>query len=65
MLSHFCAGGLGGIEEQGQASPSDMPLTSVRVAGHMLDRPSISTDHSVGKDTTGAEEITVVGWESK
>ena len=65
MLSHCCAGGLNGIEEQGQASPSDTPLTWVRVAGHMPDSPSISTDHSVGNDTMGVGEIVVVGWESR
>jgi hypothetical protein len=61
MFSHGCAGGLDGIEEHGHASPSDTPFICVRVAGHMLDNPSINTDHSVGKDTIGVEEILVVG----
>jgi hypothetical protein len=61
MFSHGRAGGLDGIEEHGHASPSDTPFICVRVAGHMLESPSISTDQSVGNDTTGAEEIVVVG----
>ena len=65
MLSHGCAGGLDGIEEHGQASPRDTPFTCVRVAGHMLESPSINTDHSVDRDMTGTEEIVVVGWERR
>ena len=61
MFSQGSAGGLEGIEEHGQASPSDTPSTCVRVAGHMLDRPSINTDHRVDKDMTGTEMVVVVG----
>jgi len=60
MFSHNCAGGLDGIEEHGHASPSDTPFTCVLVAGHMLESPSIKTDHSVGNEMTEAEEIVVV-----
>jgi hypothetical protein len=61
MFSHGCAGGVEGIEKHGQASPSDTPFTCVRVGGHMLESPSIKTDHNVGKGMTGAEERVVLG----
>lgn len=65
MFSHGCAGGADGIEEHGHASPSETPFTCVRVAGHMLESPSINTDHSVDKDTTGVGAIVVVGCERR
>lgn len=63
MFSHACAGGDVGIVEQFQASPSDMPSILVRVVGQMSERPSMSTDHKVGRGTTGTEDAWVVGWD--
>ncbi len=63
MFSHCWCGGDCGIEEQGQASPSGVPPMTVRVAGQILESPSVRTDHSVGKGTTGTEEACVLGWE--
>jgi hypothetical protein len=61
MLSQGSAGGEEGIEEHDQASPSEIPSTCVREAGQIEDRPSITTDHSVGTVTIGTELARVDG----
>lgn len=61
MLSHGAAGGDCGIVEHGQASPIDIPSTWVRVDGQMLDKPSISTDQSVGRAIIGTWDALVDG----
>jgi len=53
------------MEEHGQASPSDVPFTCVRVAGHISESPSTNTDHSVGRDMVRFGEACVVGWERR
>ena len=63
MFSHCWAGGDAGIVEQGQASPRGSPAMLVLVAGQILDKPSISTDHSVGSGTIGTDDACVVGCE--
>ena len=63
MFSHASFGGDCGIEEQGQASPREVPSTTVLVDGQMLERPSMRTDHSVGRGTTGTEDACVLGCE--
>lgn len=52
-----------GMVDSGQASPSDVPSIVVRAAGQIGPSPSIKTDQSVGRRTTGTEEACVVGWE--
>lgn len=54
-----------GIDEQGQASPREMPLMAVREAGQMGASPAIRTFHNTGRTTTGLDEACVVGWERR
>jgi hypothetical protein len=54
-------GGDDGIAEQGHASPIDTPSIRVRVAGQIVDKPSIRTDQSVGSGIIGTEEAWVEG----
>lgn len=65
MLSQALAGGDGGREEHGQASPIETPSTCVREGGQIAERPSIRTDQRVGIDTMGTEDARVDGWEIK
>lgn len=53
------------MDEQRQASPRGTPPMLVLVAGQMLERPSMSTDHRVGRGTTGTEDACVLGWERR
>jgi len=55
MFSQGCVGWEGMIEHR-QASPIEMPSICVRVDGQIGDRPSIKTDHSVGRGMIGTEE---------
>jgi hypothetical protein len=55
-------GGSWGIEEHGQASPSETPLMAVRDAGQMGASPDMRMFHNTGRMTTGVEEACVVGW---
>ena len=61
IFSHSSAGGDAGIVLQGQASPRATPAMFVLVAGQMLDKPSMSTDHNVGSETIGTDDACVVG----
>ena len=61
MFSHDRAGGDVGIVEQFHASPNDIPSIFVRVAGQISERPSMRTDHRVGKGTTGTDAASVMG----
>lgn len=54
-----------GIDEQGQASPREMPLMAVREGGQMGAKPVIKTSHRVGRDTMGIEEACVEGWDRR
>ena len=65
MLSHACEGGEGGIDEQGQASPSDTSSIRVREGGQMFERPVMRTVQRVGTVMTGTEAACVVGWERR
>jgi hypothetical protein len=46
---------------RGQASPSGTPSMLVRVAGQIGARPSIRTDHRVGRGMMGMEDARVLG----
>ena len=51
-----------GMEEQGQASPSEIPLMAVRDWGQMGANPDMRTFQSVGSGTIGIDEACVDGW---
>ena len=51
-----------GMDEQGQASPSETPLIVVRDSGQMAARPFMSTFHRTGRTTMGDDDACVVGW---
>ena len=59
------AEGACGIEEHGQASPSDTPSMAVRLAGQIGARPVIRTFHRTGRITMGIEDACVVGCERR
>ena len=65
MVSQFWAGGESGMLEQNQESPSDTPLTWVRVSGQIAERPSIRTAHKVGRGIMGIDAACVLGCDSK
>ncbi len=65
MVSQGCVFGKTGIVERGQASPREVPSRVVRDWGQIGARPSMSTDHRVGRGTIGTEEAWVVGCESR
>ncbi len=51
-----------GMDEQGQASPTEIPFMAVREVGQIGVRPAMSTFHNTGRTTTGLDEACVVGW---
>lgn len=61
MFSQGDAGGECGMALHGQASPTDTPSICVLEDGQIDDRPSISTDQSVGKGTIGTDDARVDG----
>lgn len=65
MFSQGSEGGEGGMDEQGQASPIDIPSTWVRDAGHTLDKPLMRSVQSVGTVMTGTDAAWVVGCERR
>ncbi|KAK5633509.1 hypothetical protein RRF57_009223 [Xylaria bambusicola] len=50
-----------GIDEQGQASPREMPFMAVREFGQIGARPAMRTFHNTGRTTTALEAACVVG----
>lgn len=58
--------GLGcGMEEQGQASPREVPLIAVREGGQMGANPVMRTFQRVGSGTIGIDDACVDGWASR
>lgn len=51
-----------GMDEQGQASPREMPLMAVLDCGQIGAKPDMSKFQSVGRGTIGIDEACVEGW---
>ena len=61
IVSQGRPGGDCGMEEQGQASPIEIPSICVRVEGQTAERPLMRTVQRVGMVMTGTDAACVVG----